>query len=468
MNDNCYLCGQKILKKDESLVDISIEGLERVHHKHCSKFYNRLKSIYGDRFSDLGLDRVKLNSSSSTKDLIEIFLHDIRNSRYPESGLVNDLNEFKRLYVNECFRANAEIIIIISNISIFNEFLNSLNLLLDHFTINNDLKVRILLIEDSKVDEFLQSFPSRGTSSHEINFLSPGSNSYFLSVIDNSTIFFAEPQYDQHARSVIKPKYYTTISSEAPITWHGIATFETFWKQSILEAKIRDLSNKLKNNEVPNHNIVGILAHELKNPIQPILGFSDMIQNNTRLDTDQKNDLLKIISRNARKLDIMTNNILDYARMENNSFDLKYEYFDVIKVLEELISDYGIQINKKRIKINLTYTSSPIQIHADKMRLIEVLDNLMNNAVKFTEDGKIDVTVEKFSESIKISVKDTGCGIKPNNMNRMFSKFFTTDKLGTGLGLYISKIIVQKHEGKIIGLNNELGPGSIFVVELPI
>ena len=124
------------------------------------------------------------------------------------------------------------------------------------------------------------------------------------------------------------------------LIWYNSAVFESLWKQSILENRVINLSIELTKNNISNHNFVRILAHELKNPIQPILGFSDMIQNNKRLNSDQKNELLKIISRNARKLDIMTNNILDYARMENNIFNLNIETFDIVKIIEELLSDY--------------------------------------------------------------------------------------------------------------------------------
>jgi signal transduction histidine kinase len=221
-------------------------------------------------------------------------------------------------------------------------------------------------------------------------------------------------------------------------------------------------------NNISNHNFVRILAHELKNPIQPILGFSDIIQNNKRLNSDQKNELLKIISRNARKLDIMTNNILDYARMENNIFNLNFELFDIVQVIEELLSDYAIQVNKKNIKLDLDTLSKKIMIKADKIRIIEVLDNLLSNAIKFTERGQVVISIQKKSNQLVIAISDTGPGINKEDHKKIFSKFYTTDKLGTGLGLYISRIIVEKHLGRIEGRNNKNGIGSTFTIELPV
>ena len=210
-----------------------------------------------------------------------------------------------------------------------------------------------------------------------------------------------------------------------------------------------------------------IMAHELKSPIQPILGFSEMIQSNTRLSTEQKNDLLKIIARNARKLDLLTDNILDYARMENGIFTLKRDDFDIIKVVSELISDYHIQAARKNIKFTFSYPEKPIIINADKIRITEVLDNLLSNSFKFTMKGEIQISLERNQNLLRIEVKDSGVGIPRTNLRNLFTKFFTTDKLGTGLGLYISKIIIEKHSGTI-GAYENVDKGSTFFIDLPI
>jgi signal transduction histidine kinase len=216
-----------------------------------------------------------------------------------------------------------------------------------------------------------------------------------------------------------------------------------------------------------NDNFMRIMAHELKSPIQPILGFSEMIQSNTRLSTDQKNDLLKIIARNARKLDLLTNNILDYARMENDIFTLNRTDFDIIKVVTDLISDYQIQAARKNIKFIFSYPEKPLIINADKIRITEVLDNILSNSFKFTMKGEIQISLERNQRLLHIEVKDSGVGIPEANLKNLFTKFFTTDKLGTGLGLYISKIIIEKHSGKI-GAYNNIAKGSTFFMDLPI
>jgi signal transduction histidine kinase len=92
---------------------------------------------------------------------------------------------------------------------------------------------------------------------------------------------------------------------------------------------------------------------------------------------------------------------------------------------------------------------------------------LIGNAIKFTEIGRIDISVEKLEKSINIEIRDTGCGIDKRDLNKLFSKFFTTDKLGTGLGLYISRIIIMNHGGSIHARNNDKGKGSVFKIDLP-
>jgi nitrogen-specific signal transduction histidine kinase len=468
MNTICHLCGQSIRKPDELRIDLTKEGVERVHHKHCSQVYNRLLSIYGDNFDDLALDRVKWGSGTKSGDLIELSLHDIRNSNFNHSEIVTSLEVFKKSLVERSIQSKDEIILLFSNehmLEIFDDLLEEIFLTKNWVAIHGGIKIRLLGIRVPRLVNLVKNLHANHLPNLEINYLSESSNACFLAVFDHNTTFFYE-----HIDSLDTTGNYSysgIISTKESVVWHATAAFETLWKQSILEEKVKSLSIKLKNNSIPNNNFVRILAHELKTPIQPILGFSDLIQNNSRLDERQKNDLLKIIARNARKLDIMTNNILDYARMENNNFRLNYEWFDIINVLEELISDYSIQINKKKIQIKLSFIKNPNLINADKVRIIEVFDNLLSNAIKFTENGEITISVETFDKSVRISVKDSGIGIKGENLDKIFSKFFTTDKLGTGLGLYISKIIVLKHSGSISAQNNDGSQGSTFTVTLP-
>jgi signal transduction histidine kinase len=428
-----------------------------------------LVSIYGDDFSHLELDRIKWGSGSGRGDLLELSLYDIKNSKYLKSEVVSDLNSFNDHFLTEFERTKSTIDILFSSSWVFKKFGKLLEAALLSPTKNQAVirEMRILFAKEKAASKFIDKVRVNKISKLNVNYVNNNNkNNYFLALFDRSVTFLSELRVSQNNSKY--RKYENIVSSKQSMAWHGAAAFESLWKQAILESKIKNLSNKIKNNSSPDNNYVRILAHELKNPIQPILGFSDIIQNNTRLDSNQKNELLRIISRNARKLDIMTNNILDYARMENKNFSLNYETFDIIRVFEELMGDYSIQINKKRLALNLSYSEKPLYIRADKVRIIEVLDNLIGNAIKFTEMGRIDISVEKLEKYIHIEIRDTGCGIDKKDLNKLFSKFYTTDKLGTGLGLYISRIIVMNHGGVIQARNNDKGRGSVFKIDLPL
>jgi signal transduction histidine kinase len=439
---------------------------KRFHHKHCYTFYNRLVSVYGKDFSEFGLDQINWGTGSG--NLVQLSLFDIKRTKFSSSEVVSDFSNFKRRLVDEVYETTDDLQIVCSSTGIFDHFIDVLEGLFSCIrqTQRPSPKIRLLFPKSNRVDSFLKKINISELPLVEVQRIHEDEFQYFIAGIDKSVSLFCELK--SNFERELGDSFFNVISSKDSVIWHNSAIFESLWKQSILENRVKDLSSELNRNNTSNHNFVRILAHELKNPIQPILGFSDMIQNNKRLDTDQKNELLKIISRNARKLDIMTNNILDYARMENNIFNLNVEHFDLVQVIEELIGDYTLQVNKKHIKIELDTLSKKIMIKADKIRIIEVLDNLLSNSIKFTVGGQVVISIRQTERFIVIEFRDTGPGISENDHEKIFSKFYTTDKLGTGLGLYISRIIVEKHLGRIEARNNENGVGSTFTIKLPI
>ena len=410
----------------------------------------------------------EINWGARSGNLVQLSLFDIKRTKFSSSEVVSDFSLFKRRLVDEIYETKEELQIVCSSTGIFDQFYGILEGLFLHTRQNqtHTPKIRLLFPKTRKVQSFLQKSNISELPTVEIQHIHEDEYQYFIAGVDKSVSLFSE--LTSNFERGLHDSFFNVISIKDSVIWHNSAIFESLWKQSILENRIKDLSSEMTRNNVLNHNFVRILAHELKNPIQPILGFSDMIQNNKRLDSDQKNELLKIISRNARKLDIMTNNILDYARMENNIFNLNLEPFDIVQVLEELLGDYSIQVNKKNIKLDLDTISKKIMIHADRIRIIEVLDNLLSNAIKFTERGQIVISLQEKSNQLLIAISDTGSGIDKEDHKKIFSKFYTTDKLGTGLGLYISRIIVEKHLGRIEGRNNKNGIGSTFTIELPV
>ncbi len=249
---------------------------------------------------------------------------------------------------------------------------------------------------------------------------------------------------------------------------------------------IRENLKKLQENEKLKDDFINIAAHELRTPIQPILGLSDLInrtlQNNTsEIDKSELKDDIKVIYRNAKKLQKLTNDILDVSRIDSHKLNLDVSNFDFVDLIKNTIQDVAINAEKKEetISIDCNFDNETklndvldqsILVEGDKARISQVLLNLLNNATKFTKEGKIIITVlmKKDGKEVVVSISDKGNGIDSEVMNHLFKKFISKSDSGTGLGLYISKNIVEAHGGKIWGSNNLDGIGSTFSFSIPV
>jgi len=212
---------------------------------------------------------------------------------------------------------------------------------------------------------------------------------------------------------------------------------------------------------------IGIAAHELRNPIQPILGLAEIVK--SKIDDSKQSELLDVIIRNAKRMQRLTEDILNVTKIESQSLDLKKEHFNLSDVMTNAIDDIMINIDflkqsrKKEIKL-LYNQPEDIFIQADKGRITQVIFNLLSNAVKATDEGTISVSLEKTADNnhAVVSVKDTCEGIDPEIVPRLFTRFATKSFAGTGLGLYIFKSIVEAHGGQIRAENNSDGRGATF------
>jgi signal transduction histidine kinase len=180
--------------------------------------------------------------------------------------------------------------------------------------------------------------------------------------------------------------------------------------------------------------------------------------------------MIDIIKRNAKRLEKLSNNLLDVSRIENKSLNLHKEKLDLNQKIKDVVTDSKSFITPgKDVKIVFNpFRDSIIIVEADGIRLFEVISNLIKNAIKFTDKGTITVKAERHDSYAIVSVKDTGSGIEPDIMTRLFTKFATKSEKGIGLGLYISKNIVEAHGGKIWAQNNPDRKGSTFSFTLPI
>ena len=209
------------------------------------------------------------------------------------------------------------------------------------------------------------------------------------------------------------------------------------------------------------------------------LGLAEILRNRRRggvIDSDSnvnKEDieLLDIIIRNAKRLLRLEQNILDMGRIEGKSLKLDKERFDLIEKIQNVINNFSNELSNEKVQLVFTPSQKePIFVNADKVRIFEVISNLLSNAAKFTKGGgSIRINAQKQDSQAIVTVKDTGLGIQPEIMPRLFSKFVTNSAHGTGLGLFISKCIIEAHAGKIWAENNvEDGKGATFSFSLPI
>ena len=227
--------------------------------------------------------------------------------------------------------------------------------------------------------------------------------------------------------------------------------------------------DELKAEIVKLQLFINIAAHELKTPIMPILGYSEILQE----DIGERKEIKGIIY-NAKRLDQLAGNILEGAKIENQTLQLDKKDFNLKDILTDIIDDYDNLLTVKGSKdVKLHYEPKDIHIVADKVRVGRVISNLLNNAIKFTTGGEITISTTELkhnndgSKEIQVNIKDTGTGLAPAILPKLFSKFVSTDSGGTGLGLFVSKNIVEAHGGKIEAQNNADGTGALFSFTIP-
>ncbi len=246
------------------------------------------------------------------------------------------------------------------------------------------------------------------------------------------------------------------------------------------EETIRVQYERLKESDNMKNEFINVAAHELRTPIQPILSLTEVLR--SKISNTEQQEVSDVILRNAKRLQRLTNDILDVTRIESQSLNLKKEWFDLNDVISNTVDDIitNTELTKpfeKRIK--LLYQPHDIFVEADKARITQVIFNLLNNAVKFTEakenggtEGEriVSIAAENTDDSqAVVTVRDSGIGIDMEILPRLFEKFASKSYQGTGLGLFISKSIVEAHGGKIWAENNtKERNGATFRFSLPI
>ena len=233
--------------------------------------------------------------------------------------------------------------------------------------------------------------------------------------------------------------------------------------------KLMKANESLKIKDEAQNQFINVAAHELRTPIQPILNAIYLLQS-ADLSTAKKNQYIDIIKRNTEKLGRLAEDILDVTRIESNTLKLMKERVNLYDLISNIVEEYkrNIQLIHKDLVVNYESPDRTIFITGDKLRLNQVLLNLLDNAGKFTKKGSITITTSIMSKKVQVTVKDTGVGIHPEIFPKLFSKFVTKSDRGTGLGLFISKSIIEAHGGKIWAKSSSQQEGATFIFTLPL
>ena len=244
--------------------------------------------------------------------------------------------------------------------------------------------------------------------------------------------------------------------------------FDSLWKQG-------ELYEQLKTYNILQKEFINIAAHELRTPTQPILGLSEVLLTENGDREQSKKELLYVIYKNAQRLKQLIDDILDVTKIESQTLNLRNERFNLNETIMNVLDEYGTRIKKEKTDVNIIFTAKDdFIIEGDRVRTSQVVSNLLSNAIKFTKEGSITVSAERIrddnvnDEVVNVSIKDTGQGIDPDILPRLFSKFATKPNAGgTGLGLFISKNIIEALGGRIWAENNTDGSGATFTFSLP-
>lgn len=229
-------------------------------------------------------------------------------------------------------------------------------------------------------------------------------------------------------------------------------------------------NEQLKVHDRMQKEFINVAAHELRTPIMPILGDAQYIER--QFDNDDpriqiEKDQVSSLIRNAKRLDRLASDILDVTRIESKSLKLNKEKFNLKDIILSNLADIKRFEYEGSVFPDIKYTPKDIIVNADKGRLSQVIANLLSNAIKFTDKGVISIETSESDGEVIATIRDSGSGIDPEIFPKLFSKFITKSDRGTGLGLFISKSIIESHGGKIWAENNRFEPGATFYFSLP-
>jgi two-component system, OmpR family, sensor histidine kinase VicK len=383
--------------------------------------------------------------------------------------------------------AKEEILIVFSTSNAFRrqEKAGALDLLI-RTAKSKAVKVRILSPVDDYIKNAIDKIKRESKIGIEIrNIEEPLQTRVSVLIVDRASLLSAELKSDSKDTTLEAIGLAIYSNSKATVLSYT-SIFETLWNQTYLYEHTRQLYQQLKSQDKMKQEFIDIAAHELRTPIQPILGLAQVLRD--QISDSAQTKFLDVILRNARRLAQLQGDMLDVTRIESDNMKIYKESVNLNELISNVLEDFRTQL-KDDTRIKLNYRSDgDVWVIADKNRITQVISNLLANAIKFTKAGKILVQVRKRKSQkvddgnqVIVSVKDDGPGIDPSIMPRLFAKFASKSEKGIGLGLFISKSILEAHGGEIWAKNNGVssrkegsggsgtgGAGATFSFTLPV
>ena len=394
-----------------------------------------------------------------------------------KTEIIQNSYRTKELFIDLVSSAADEILLILPTVNAFyrEERIGLIHLLREAVE-QRGVNVKVLIPSSDAIERILQK-SEKGEEEKQKKFeirridLTSGIKSTIL-VTDRKASLVTE-LIDNSKENFVEATGLATYSTSEPTIKSYTSIFQNFWKQV-------ELYEQLKIHDKMQKEFIDIAAHELRTPIQPILSLSGVLRSTTK-DTSQY-ELLDAIIRNAKRLRQLTEDVLDVARIESKLLTSRKNHFDLKKLILNTIADYTTQIIKEgkdnKVKMELaTKEGEDYNVYGDRERITQVISNLLNNAIKFSEEGTIIVKIEKSKNNkdnnkegviVVVSIQDTGKGIDPTIRDKLFEKFATKSEKGMGLGLYLSRKIIEADGGEIWGSNNTNGKGATFGFSLPL
>ena len=485
-NDKCALCGKTIRdhevnKNNKSILKEEIDGSSYVFDtKECVNMFKRFRSVYGSDFKDFVGQQQFVSDPFWNKAIPteqEITEIDKEIDKPDSIRVLRDPFEIQKIGIEIGKTAIDEILILYSTANAFHrqEKLGAIQSLRDVVE-GRGIKTRILTPKSKLIEESVRMLKHQ--SKIDVRYIEPGLQTHFtILIVDRKASIVVELKDDTQNSSYDAMGLGIYTNRKASVLSY-VSMFESLWKQTELYEQVGRLYEQLKVHDKLQEEFISIAAHELRSPIQPILGLAEILRSKKEsiTITNVYDDYLSVIIRNARRLKELTDNILDIARIESKSMTLNKDVVDIDSVIGDAAEDVIKNEVDHKHDVNLLFDSSRkrgdniILVEIDRARIRQVISNLISNAFNFTKTGSISITKEERKKqktgSVIVSVKDTGLGIDPQILPKLFTKFTTRSEKGTGLGLYICKRIIEAHGGKIWGKNNS-DQGAIFSFSLP-